>query len=152
MSTDQTTQKIKQLMADNLTWSGSWNDVDEDYPLLAKQVIDSLGMLKLVSLIEEEFDVEIDDDDIVPDNWKSISRHRGAGRGEARLEASKVEPAATTFEGGVMDERTTLTDDEILSDEPRAETTESNDDDDADMDDTDADSDDTDADSDDTDS
>ena len=49
-----------------------------------------------------------------------------------------------------MDERTTLSDDEIVSDEYRAETTESNDD--ADMDDTDADSDDTDADSDDTDS
>ena len=48
-----------------------------------------------------------------------------------------------------MDERTTLTDDEILSDEYRAETM-GDDDDDADMDDSD-DSDDTDADSDDTD-
>jgi hypothetical protein len=47
-----------------------------------------------------------------------------------------------------MDERTTLTDDEILSDEYRAETM---DDDDADMDDADTDTDDTDADSDGTD-
>ena len=72
MSTDQTAQRIRQLMVENLTYSGSWSDVDEDYPLLAKHVIDSLGMLKLVSLIEEEFDVEIDDDDVVPDNWKTI--------------------------------------------------------------------------------
>ncbi len=79
-----TEQQVKQLMINNLTWGGSWNDVDEDYPLLDKQVIDSLGMLKLVSLIEEEFDVEIDDDDIVPDNWND-PRHRGAGRGEAVL-------------------------------------------------------------------
>ena len=35
-------------------------------------MIDSLGMLKLVSLIEEEFDVEIDDDDVVPANWQTI--------------------------------------------------------------------------------
>ena len=74
MSTDRTAQRIKQLMTENLTYSGSWSDVDEDYPLLAKQVIDSLGMMKLVSLVEQEFDVEIDDDDIVPDNWKTI-RH-----------------------------------------------------------------------------
>jgi acyl carrier protein len=67
-----TEQKIKELMAGNLTYAGSWSEVDEDYPLLAKQVIDSLGMLKLVSLIEDEFDVEIGDDDIVPDNWKTI--------------------------------------------------------------------------------
>lgn len=64
--------KIKELIEKNLTWSGSWSEVDEDYPLLAKGVIDSLGMLKLVSLIEEEYDVEIDDDDIVPDNWRTI--------------------------------------------------------------------------------
>jgi acyl carrier protein len=67
-----TEAKIKELIQGNLTWNGSWSDVDEDYPLLAKGVIDSLGMLKLVSLIEEEYDVEIDDDDIVPDNWRTI--------------------------------------------------------------------------------
>ena len=72
MSTDQTAQRIRQLMVENLTYGGSWNEVDEDYPLLAKHVVDSLGMLKLVSLIEEEFDVEIDDDDVVPANWKTI--------------------------------------------------------------------------------
>ena len=72
MSTDRTAERIKQLMVGNLTYSGSWSEVDEDYPLLAKHVIDSLGMLKLVSLIEEEFDVEIDDDDVVPANWKTI--------------------------------------------------------------------------------
>ena len=77
MSTDQTAQRIRQLMTENLTYSGSWSQVDEDYPLLAKHVVDSLGMLKLVSLIEEEFDVEIDDDDVVPDNWKTI-RHVAA--------------------------------------------------------------------------
>jgi acyl carrier protein len=77
VSTDQTSQRIRQLMVENLTYGGSWNEVDEDYPLLAKHVIDSLGMLKLVSLIEEEFDVEIDDDDVVPDNWKTI-RHIAA--------------------------------------------------------------------------
>lgn len=72
MSTDRTAERIKELMVENLTYSGSWSEVDEDYPLLAKHVIDSLGMLKLVSVIEEEFDVEIDDDDVVPANWKTI--------------------------------------------------------------------------------
>ena len=63
---------IKQLMADHLNWNGSWADVDDDYPLLERKVIDSLGMVKLISLIEEEFDVEIDDEDVVPDNWRTI--------------------------------------------------------------------------------
>lgn len=86
MSTDQTAQRIRQLMVENLTYGGSWSEVDEDYPLLAKHVIDSLGMLKLVSLIEEEFDVEIDDDDVVPDNWRTI-------RDVAALVESKRSPS-----------------------------------------------------------
>jgi acyl carrier protein len=46
--------------------------VDEDYPLLEKQVVDSLGMITLISLLEEEFDVEIDDRDVVPTNFRTI--------------------------------------------------------------------------------
>jgi acyl carrier protein len=67
-----TEERIKSLMADNLQWSGSWADVGEDYPLLENQVVDSLGMITLISLLEEEFDVEIDDRDVVPSNFKTI--------------------------------------------------------------------------------
>ena len=69
-----TTETIKRLMSDNLTWSGSWQDVDDDYPLLEKHVIDSLGMVRLIGLLEEEFAIEIDDEDVVPDNWRTIER------------------------------------------------------------------------------
>lgn len=72
MSNDQTEERIKRLMTENLTFGGSWSEVDEEYPLIAKHVIDSLGMMKLVSLIEEEFAVEVDDDDLVPGNWTTI--------------------------------------------------------------------------------
>ena len=67
-----TEARIKDLMASNLRWSGSWSDIDEDYPLLEKQVIDSLGMVTLVSLLEDEFNVEIDDGDVVPSNFRTI--------------------------------------------------------------------------------
>lgn len=72
-----TEQQISNLMATQLQWSGSWDDVGPDYPLLEKQVIDSLGMIKLISLLEEEFDVEIEDDDVVPGNFLTI-RHIAA--------------------------------------------------------------------------
>lgn len=65
-------ERIKELMASNLRWSGPWADVDEDYPLLENQVVDSLGMITLISLLEEEFDVEIDDGDVVPSNFRTI--------------------------------------------------------------------------------
>lgn len=67
-----TEERIKDLLAANLQWGGSWADVDEDYPLLEKHVVDSLGMIKLISLVEEEFDIEIDDGDVVPRNFRTI--------------------------------------------------------------------------------
>ena len=69
-----TEERIKNLMASNLHWSGSWADVDAEYPLLEKQVVDSLGMITLISLLEEEFDVEIDDRDVVPSNFSTIGQ------------------------------------------------------------------------------
>jgi acyl carrier protein len=67
-----TEERIKDLMADNLHWSGSWADVDEDYPLLEKQVVDSLGMITLISVLEKDFDIVIDDGDVVPRNFRTI--------------------------------------------------------------------------------
>lgn len=67
-----TEDRIKELLASNLQWSGSWEEVDEDYPLLERRVIDSLGMITLISLLEEEFGVAIDDGDVVPSNFRTI--------------------------------------------------------------------------------
>jgi acyl carrier protein len=67
-----TEERIKDLMANNLQWSGSWSEVDSDYPLLEKQVVDSLGMITLISLLEQEFGVVIDDGDVVPRNFRTI--------------------------------------------------------------------------------
>jgi acyl carrier protein len=44
-----------------------------DYPLLQKEVLDSLGLFQLVSFIESEFGVEVADEELVPSFFGSIS-------------------------------------------------------------------------------
>jgi acyl carrier protein len=41
--------------------------------LISSGFIDSLSLLQLISYIEEEFDVTIDDSDVTPDNFETIS-------------------------------------------------------------------------------
>lgn len=41
-------------------------------PLLESGIIDSLGVLDLVGFLEEAFDVKIDDDDLIPENFGNI--------------------------------------------------------------------------------
>ena len=48
--------------------------ISNDYPLLETGIVDSLGVLDLVSFIEEEFHITVADDDLVPDNFQSIAR------------------------------------------------------------------------------
>lgn len=36
--------------------------------------VDSITLMQLIVLIEEKYDIEIEDDDIVEENWETISK------------------------------------------------------------------------------
>jgi len=42
--------------------------------LLESGVVDSTGVLELVNFIEQQFEVAVSDDDLTPDNFRSIER------------------------------------------------------------------------------
>jgi acyl carrier protein len=44
----------------------------EDTPLLGR-TMDSLGLTQLVAFLEEEFDIEIDGDDVTLDNFQTVA-------------------------------------------------------------------------------
>lgn len=49
--------------------------VIDDYgtDLLMTEVLDSLGIVKLLASIENEYSIEIDADDIIPENFETIN-------------------------------------------------------------------------------
>ncbi|MFM1822750.1 MAG: hypothetical protein RI967_1016 [Planctomycetota bacterium] len=49
-------------------------EIGSEQPLLASGVLDSTGAMELVLFIEEEFEVTVADDELVPDNLDSIAR------------------------------------------------------------------------------
>jgi acyl carrier protein len=63
---------VRGFIIDDLGWPGPAGDLTADYDLLENDVVDSLGILRLVTLIEEHFDVEIPDDQLVPENFVSL--------------------------------------------------------------------------------
>lgn len=57
---------------------------DED-SFLASGLIDSLGMMQLVSFVESEFGLSVKDTDLVPENFDSVARIAAfVGREQAR--------------------------------------------------------------------
>jgi|RhiMetdeSRZDD1v2_1073273.scaffolds.fasta_scaffold18888_7 acyl carrier protein len=47
--------------------------VTNDDHLLARGIVDSLGILEVVNLIEHEFGISVSDDDLLPENFQSLS-------------------------------------------------------------------------------
>ena len=48
-------------------------DISNDDNLLETGVIDSLGVLEIVTFLQEEFSLELQDDELTPENFQSIS-------------------------------------------------------------------------------
>jgi acyl carrier protein len=68
-----TTQRVRTFIAEELRWDGTREQLTDDYPLLDGSVIDSLGLMRIVQFLEEECGIEIADEDLVPENFATLS-------------------------------------------------------------------------------
>ncbi len=57
-----------------MRWDGKPEELTDDLPLIADRVIDSLGLLRLVGRLEEEFGIQVRDEDVVAANFGSIAQ------------------------------------------------------------------------------
>ena len=65
--------EIRDLIIRELQWTGSPDALTDDYPLLDKSVLDSLDILKLVSFLEDRFSIDVEDEDLLPEHFETIS-------------------------------------------------------------------------------
>ncbi len=66
--------RIRDFILDNYMIGESEEDLDNDDSFLEKGIIDSTGILELVMFIEETYDIEVEDDEVIPENFDSIDR------------------------------------------------------------------------------
>lgn len=65
-------ETLRGYLVRELRWSGSPADLTADYALLENDVLDSMGILNLVGAIEEMFGIDIDDEELLPENFSSL--------------------------------------------------------------------------------
>jgi acyl carrier protein len=63
---------MRGFISEELNWQGTKDELTDDYPLIENKVVDSLGIFNIVSFVEDEFGIEIQDDELVPANFGSI--------------------------------------------------------------------------------
>ena len=69
----QTENQIKEYIAQNLLFSNDGYKYADDASFLEEGIVDSQGVMELVMFVEEEFQITVEDEDITPDNFDSVS-------------------------------------------------------------------------------
>jgi acyl carrier protein len=64
--------EIRKFIADRFLF-GDDNELKSDMSLLEAGIIDSTGVLELISFLEEQFKIKVDDDELVPENLDTIA-------------------------------------------------------------------------------
>jgi acyl carrier protein len=67
----ETRDKIRAFVMENFLF-GNDQDLNDDTSFLDEGIIDSTGILELVSFLEEEFGISLEDEEILPENLDSI--------------------------------------------------------------------------------
>lgn len=80
--------KVRQFIIDNFLFGEGADGLKDEESLLEKGLIDSTGILELVSYLQRSFHIKVDDNEIVPENLDSIHSIAGYVR---RKSASDLE-------------------------------------------------------------
>ncbi len=67
-------KQIRDFIVENALLGAEEAALDDNDSFLEKGIIDSTGILELVSFVEEEFGIEVKDDELVPENFDSVSK------------------------------------------------------------------------------
>ena len=67
-------QKIRRYIADNILFTGNGYPYSDEVSFLSEGVVDSMNVLELVMFVEQNFGVKVDDQEIIPDNFDSITK------------------------------------------------------------------------------
>jgi len=65
---------IKDYIARNLLFSDNGFPYADDASFLDEGIVDSVGVMELVTFVEESFGLKVNDFEITPDNFDSVSR------------------------------------------------------------------------------
>jgi acyl carrier protein len=66
--------RIRSFIIETFLFGSSESALGDDDSFLESGIIDSTGVLELVSYVEEEFEIEVKDEELVPENFDSLNK------------------------------------------------------------------------------
>lgn len=64
---------VEKFILDELLSGSRTQKIDPDESLVISGILDSLSLLRLISFLEENFNVMVDDDEVVSENFETLN-------------------------------------------------------------------------------
>ena len=82
-----TKEKLRGFIIENFMFGSENASLGDDDPFFDMGIIDSTGVLEVVGFIEEEFGVEVEDRELVPENFETVNKLAAYIDGKLRAKA-----------------------------------------------------------------
>jgi acyl carrier protein len=69
-----TKEAIEGFIVDELLYGNNKTEIDPTKSLITSGIIDSLGLLRLITYLEDQFGISIKDFEMVPENFETINK------------------------------------------------------------------------------
>jgi len=67
-------ENVRKFIVDNFSFGREDVTFSDDESLLEKGLIDSTGVLELVTFLETKYKIHIEDNELIPDNLDSVNK------------------------------------------------------------------------------
>ena len=69
-------ERVRQFIARKMK-AHEVADLSPDFRLIDRGILDSMGMFEVIAFIEDSFDITVDDEDLVPENFETTTAIAG---------------------------------------------------------------------------
>jgi acyl carrier protein len=87
---------IRKYIIESFLYGNDDNTLGDDVSFLENGIIDSTGVLELVSFVQETFGIKVKDEELIPNNFDSLSKleafivQKQQTRDQARVDAAQA--------------------------------------------------------------
>jgi acyl carrier protein len=85
--------RIRRFVAETLLFSGNGFDYSDDASFLDSGMIDSMGVMDLVTFVQSSFGLDVEPEHVTPENFDSVARLARYIRGQ-RAAAATGQPSS----------------------------------------------------------
>jgi acyl carrier protein len=69
-----TTDELRAFVVDRFLFGQANGNLTEDTSLIDNGIIDSTGVLELIGFLQQRYGIQLEDEDIIPENLDSLGR------------------------------------------------------------------------------